>query len=166
MNYSKIKPLDIANAPFISSSIYFSGCNHKCNGCFNKIAWDFNSGEEYNEEIENYFIECLQNPNVKNACILGGEPFQQDLSILYRLVTRIKKETNCDIWIWSGYLYEELLALTNPYVIKILKKCDVLIDGKFDINKRSLLLKFRGSSNQRVIDLKKSLNFKNIHIIK
>lgn len=155
INYAKIKPLDIANAPGISSSIFFSGCSHRCDGCFNSIAQDFNYGQPYTKEVEDKFIEYLKHPQVKNACILGGEPFQQNLDILLNLVKRIKEETNVQIWIWSGYTYEELI---KKYKVKeILKYIDVLVDGRFILKEKDLNLKYRGSRNQRVIDIQKTL---------
>lgn len=124
-------------------------------GCFNSIAQDFNYGQPYTKEVEDRFIEYLKHPQVKNACILGGEPFQQSLNVLLNLVKRIKTETNVQIWIWSGYTYEELIR--NYKVKKILNYIDVLVDGRFELSKRDLSLKFKGSSNQRVILVKESL---------
>ena len=155
MNYAQIRKYDVSNAPFVNSTIFFSGCAHKCKGCFNKEAQDFNFGNEFNEEVEDLFISYVSDPNVKGACLLGGEPFQQDLDILLRFVRRIKTETGKRVWIWSGYTWDELISDTNK--LKILENVDVLIDGRFELDKRDLKLKYRGSSNQRVIDVRKSL---------
>lgn len=155
MNYAQIRKYDVSNAPFVNSTIFFSGCAHKCEGCFNKEAQDFNFGNEFNEEVEDLFISYVSDPNVKGACLLGGEPFQQDLDILLRFVRRIKTETGKPVWVWSGYTWDELISDTNK--LKILENVDVLIDGRFELDKRDLKLKYRGSSNQRVIDVRKSL---------
>lgn len=155
MNYAQIRKYDVSNAPFVNSTIFFSGCAHKCEGCFNKEAQDFNFGNEFNKEVEDLFISYVSDPNVKGACLLGGEPFQQDLDILLRFVRRIKTETGKRVWIWSGYTWDELISDTNK--LKILENVDVLIDGRFELDKRDLKLKYRGSSNQRVIDVRKSL---------
>lgn len=155
MNYAQIRKYDVSNAPFVNSTIFFSGCAHKCEGCFNKEAQDFNFGNEFNEKVEDLFISYVSDPNVKGACLLGGEPFQQDLDILLRFVRRIKTETGKPVWVWSGYTWDELISDTNK--LKILENVDVLIDGRFELDKRDLKLKYRGSSNQRVIDVRKSL---------
>lgn len=155
MNYAQIRKFDIANSQGISSSIFFSGCTHKCNGCFNSIAQDFNYGQPYTVEVEEKFIKCLQHPQVRNACILGGEPFQQELSILLNLVKRIKEETNVQVWVWTGYLFEDII--NNKEIKKILEYVDILIDGRFILELKDLSLKHRGSSNQRVIDVQESL---------
>ncbi|MGL5765696.1 MAG: anaerobic ribonucleoside-triphosphate reductase activating protein [Sarcina sp.] len=155
IKYATIKPFDTANAPGISSSIYFSGCKFLCEGCFNSIAQDFNYGQEYTKEVEDKLIEYLKHPEVKNACLLGGEVFQQDLNTILNLVKRIKNETNVKIWLWTGYLYENLLNDINK--IKILNYIDTLIDGQFVLSKKKLNLKYRGSSNQRVVLVQESL---------
>lgn len=155
MNYAQIRKYDVSNAPFVNSTIFFSGCAHKCEGCFNKEAQDFNFGNEFNEDVEDLFISYVADPNIKGACLLGGEPFQQDLDVLLRFVRRIKTETGKPVWVWSGYTWDELISDTNK--LKILENVDVLIDGRFELDKRDLKLKYRGSSNQRVIDVRKSL---------
>lgn len=158
MNYAEIRKFDISNSPYVGSTIFFSGCTQNCEGCFNFVAQDFNYGKPYTKEVEDLFISYLKHPQVKNANILGGEPFQQDLSKLLNLVKRIKSETNVNIWAWSGYLFEELIKDNRK--VEILTYIDVLVDGRFEINKRDLNLKYRGSSNQRVIDVRQSLKNK------
>ena len=160
MNYATIKRYDIANAPFVNTTIFFSGCLFKCKGCFNKIAQNFDYGQEFNKEAEDIFLSYVSDENVKGACILGGEPFQQDLNILLNFLKRIKEETGKPIWLWSGYTFEELIK--DDLKLDILSYIDVLIDGQFEIAKRDLTLKYRGSSNQRVIDVKKSLLTKEV----
>lgn len=155
MNYAEIKKFDIANSPYIGSTIFFSGCNFHCKGCFNRVAWDFNYGKPYTKQIEDEFITYLQHERVRNANILGGEPFQQDLDKMLNLVKRIKTETNVGIWMWSGYLFDDLIK--DKLKREILSYIDILVDGQFKIEKRDLKLRYRGSSNQRIIDVQKSL---------
>lgn len=155
MNYAEIKKFDIANSPYIGSTIFFSGCKFHCKGCFNRVAWDFNYGKPYTKQIEDEFITYLQHERVRNANILGGEPFQQDLDKILNLVKRIKTETNVDIWMWSGYLFDDLIK--DKLKREILSYIDILVDGQFKIEKRDLKLRYRGSSNQRIIDVQKSL---------
>lgn len=155
MNYAEIKRFDVANSPYIGSTLFVSGCKFNCKGCFNKEAQDFNYGKCFDKEIENLFISYLKHPQVKHANLLGGEIMQQDYDVIIKLVKRIKAETNCDIWLWSGYTWEELIK--DEQKINILKNIDILIDGRFEIAKKDLKLKYRGSSNQRVIDVQESL---------
>ena len=156
MRYAKIRKLDVTNGPGIRTTLFVSGCTHNCEGCFNKEQQDFNYGNEFTKEIENEFIEYTKSRQIKGVNILGGEPMQQtkDDSLL-NLLKRIKIETNKPIWLWSGYKFEEIII--EPKMLELLKQVDVLIDGKFEIEKRDLMLKYRGSENQRVIDVKKSL---------
>lgn len=161
MKYAKIRKYDISNAPGICTTLFVSGCTHDCDGCFNKEQQDFNYGNEFTKEIEDEFIEYSKSKQVKGVNILGGEPMQQLMdNTLLNLLRRIKKETNKPIWLWSGYTYEEIIS--NSRRLELLEEVDVLIDGKFEISKRDLMLKYRGSSNQRIIDVKKSLEAKEV----
>lgn len=155
MNYANIKSLDVSNSNGIASSIFFSGCNFHCPKCFNEDAQDFNYGKPFTKEVEDLFISYVNNPHVICSNLLGGEVFQQDLNIIYNLVLRLKYETKKPIWMWTGYLWQDLTKDENK--LKILKHIDVLIDGQFDINKKDLKLKYRGSLNQMVIDVQLSL---------
>lgn len=155
MNYAEIKRYDVANSPYVGSTLFVSGCTNNCEGCFNTIAKDFNYGNQWTNDTEDLFIKYLQDEQVRNANILGGEPMQQDSDTILHLVKRIKGETNVDIWCWTGLLFEDLTKQKDK--VEILKYIDVLIDGKFDKSKRDLKLRYRGSSNQRVIDVQKSL---------
>lgn len=161
MKYAKIRKYDISNAPGICTTLFVSGCTHNCEGCFNKEQQDFNYGNEFTKEIEDEFIEYVKSKQVKGVNILGGEPMQQLMdNTLLNLLRRIKKEINKPIWLWSGYTYEEIIS--NSRRLELLEEVDVLIDGKFEISKRDLMLKYRGSSNQRIIDVKKSLEAKEV----
>lgn len=155
MNYANIKKFDTSNSPYVGSSIFFSGCNFHCNGCFNEIAWNFSYGKSFTKDVENLFISYLKHPQIKNANLLGGEVFQQDLNKILNFVKRIKSETNVNIWVWTGYLYENLIK--DNLKREILSYIDILVDGQFQIANKNLKLKYRGSTNQRVIDVQKSL---------
>ena len=161
MKYAKIRKYDISNAPGICTTLFVSGCTHNCEGCFNKEQQDFTYGNDFTKEIEDEFIKYSKSKQVKAVNILGGEPMQQLMDdTLLNLLRRIKKEINKPIWLWSGYTYEEIIS--NSRRLELLEEVDVLIDGKFEISKRDLMLKYRGSSNQRIIDVKKSLEAKEV----
>ena len=161
MNYAKIRKLDVTNGPGIRTTLFVSGCTHNCEGCFNKEQQDFNYGNKFTKETEDEFIQLTKNKQIKGVNILGGEPMQQIMDdILLNLLKRINLETDKPIWLWSGYTFEEIV--NNPKRLEILREVDVLIDGKFQADKRDIMLKYRGSSNQRVIDVKKSLEQGNI----
>jgi len=123
--------------------------------CFNKEAQAFNYGQPYTKEIEDLFISYLKDEHVSHASLLGGETFQQDLDRILHLVKRIKTETSKPIWIWTGYLFELLIQDENK--LNILKYIDILVDGQFQEDKKDLSLLWKGSSNQRIIDVQKSL---------
>ena len=150
MNYAKIRKLDVTNGPGIRTTLFVSGCTHNCEGCFNKEQQDFNYGNKFTKETEDEFIQLTKNKQIKGVNILGGEPMQQIMDdTLLNLLKRIKLETDKPIWLWSGYTFEEIV--NNPKRLEILREVDVLIDGKFQADKRDIMLKYRGSSNQRVI---------------
>lgn len=161
MNYSKIRKFDVSNGPGIRTTLFVSGCTNNCEGCFNKDLQDFNYGDKWTKETEEEFIGYVKNPNVKGVNILGGEPMEQiQDKDLFNLLKRIKEETKKSIWLWSGYLYEDIIK--NEDRLSILSLVDVLIDGRFEIDKRNISLKYRGSSNQRVIDVLKSFEKKEV----
>lgn len=153
MNYAQIRQYDIANGVGIRTTLFVSGCKFKCNGCFNQEYQDFNYGNKFTKETEELIITYLSNPNISGLSILGGEPLQQDDTLL-NFIKRVKTETNKSIWLWTGYVYENLtskqLYLVNNYI-------DILVDGQFIEELKDMRLKFRGSSNQRIIDIKKTL---------
>ncbi|MDV4151891.1 anaerobic ribonucleoside-triphosphate reductase activating protein [Clostridium sp. AL.422] len=164
MNYAKIRNFDVSNGPGVRATLFVSGCTNNCEGCFNRELQDFNYGEKWTKEIEDKFIMQVMNPNIVGVNILGGEPMDQiNDGDLPRLLERIKNKTNKSIWLWSGYLYEDILSCNKKS--SILKYVDVLIDGRFELDKRNISLKYRGSSNQRVIDVVKSKESNKIAII-
>ena len=163
--YNSIIYNDTANAPGISVSIYLHGCPHKCEGCFNPETWDFNAGEKFTIEILSDIFNNKINANgiKRKLCILGGEPLApQNLFSTMHLV-KAAEITKTPCYIWTGYLYEDLLekAKTNATIALILGTADFLIDGPFKLNERDITLKMRGSRNQRVWDLKNKIDITN-----
>lgn len=155
MNYFQIRSFDVVNGKGIRTSIFVSGCTLHCKNCFNSEAWDFNSGKEFSS-IQFFKIqELLKRPYCSGLSILGGEPFDQHdfyfLIELCKAAHALKK----DVWIWSGHQFEELRM--NEDKLNLLKQCDVLVDGPFIDEKKDLSLAWRGSQNQRIIDVQKSL---------
>jgi anaerobic ribonucleoside-triphosphate reductase activating protein len=161
MNIANIKNLDIANGPGVRVSVYVSGCTRKCPGCFNEVAWDFDYGEPYDEGVLLRIIHMLSNPHVRGLSLLGGEPFEpkNQKEVYYLLSTVVRLLPGKDIWCFTGYTIEQLLCsgVSTPYVKDILDCIDVLVDGPFQIEKKNLLLKYRGSENQRLIDVQRTL---------
>ena len=155
MNYAQIRKYDVANGPGIRSTIFVTGCTHNCYNCFNKEYQDFNFGKTWTDKETKEVIEYLELPEVKGLTVLGGEPFQYEVDLLMT-IPDIKKEVQKDIWIFSGYTFEEIIKDENKK--NLLEECDVLVDGRFVENLKDLTLRFRGSSNQRIIDVKRSLD--------
>ena len=163
MNYATIKNCDIANGPGVRVSLFVSGCTHRCKGCFNEVAWDFNYGQPFTQETVEMILEMMAPSYIKGITLLGGEPFEpQNQPALLELVKRIRQNyPDKSIWAFSGYLYEkDILAgrLGDPAITRaFLEHIDVLVDGPFVESLKDLSLRFRGSSNQRLIDVKRSL---------
>jgi len=156
VKYSKIRKYDVTNGPGVRTTLFVSGCTNNCEGCFNKELQNFNHGDVWTKEVEDEFIEHVNNINIKGVNILGGEPMEQTMdNCLLNLLKRINKETGKNIWLWSGYTFDQIIS--DEKKRRLLECVDVLIDGRFEINKRNISLKYRGSENQRVIDVKKSL---------
>lgn len=158
MNYGAIKKCDIANGVGVRTVLFVSGCTHHCKGCFQPETWNFDYGEKYTKETEDEIIESLRPDYVDGITLLGGEPFEpENQRELVKLLRRIKKELpQKTVWSFSGYTYEELTGdsravceVTN----EMLSMLDVLVDGEFVEAKRNISLRFRGSENQRLIDM-------------
>ena len=163
MNYATVKYFDIANGLGIRTSLFVSGCTHRCKNCFNSEAWDFNYGKPFDDKIQEDIINSLKNPFTDGLSLLGGEPFEpSNQKGLLPFLKRVKAEIpNLNIWCYTGYLFDEELlkdsrAKTED-TLEMLKLIDVLVDGKFVEELKNLNLRFKGSSNQRIIDVKKSL---------
>lgn len=163
MNYATIKYNDIANGPGVRTSLFVSGCTHHCKGCFNEIAWDFNYGNEFTKEVMEEIVNSLEPEYIAGITLLGGEPFeyvnQKGLLPLLRAIK--EKYPNKSIWCFSGYLFDKQILGEMvpkwPETKEMISYIDVLVDGKFVLELKDLMLKYRGSSNQRLIDVKKSL---------
>lgn len=149
-----IKELSIVDGIGFRYVIFCSGCPHRCNGCHNKHLWELDSGNEVS--IEELFESIKNLPDYVNITFSGGEPFFQ-AKAFSNLAKKIKENTNKTIWCYTGFRYEDLIESNKEEFIELLKNIDVLVDGPFEIDKRDITLKFRGSSNQRIIDVKKSI---------
>lgn len=163
MNYASIKDCDIANGPGVRVTLFVSGCTHHCKGCFNQEAWDFDYGQPFTQQTIDRILEMLKPGYVKGLTLLGGEPFDpRNQGPIVELLRQIKAAyPEKSIWAFSGYLFDrDILSgqlgdweITKEY----LSYLDVLVDGPFVEAKKDLMLRFRGSSNQRLIDVPKSL---------
>ena len=163
MNYANIKSRDIANGPGIRVSLFVSGCTHRCPGCFNDIAWDFSYGEPFTEAVQEELLEALDSEYVKGFSLLGGEPFEPQnqralLPFLQKLRARLPQKT---VWCYSGYTLEELTGVRESrcrceVTDEMLALVNVLVDGRFMEEKKNIRLRFRGSENQRLIDMDKT----------
>ena len=163
MNYATIKDCDIANGPGVRVSLFVSGCTHRCKGCFNEVAWDFNYGEPFTEETVQMILKMLEPAHIQGLTLLGGEPFEpENQKPVLELLRAIKKQyPEKSIWALSGYLFGKdiLSGGLGPWEItkEYLGYLDVLVDGPFILEKKDLSLRFRGSSNQRIINIPASL---------
>lgn len=163
MNYADIKTCDVANGVGVRVSLFVSGCTHKCKGCFNAEAWDFNYGKPYDDEAEQKILDALSHDYITGLSLLGGEPFEpQNQAVLVSLLRKVKQQfPDKDIWCYSGYNFENDILAGNLGDHEITKEMisyiDILVDGEFIEEQKDLHLRFRGSANQRIIDVQKSL---------
>ncbi len=148
MRYGQIRKFDIANGPGIRTSVFVVGCSLKCPGCFNVEYQSWQAGKEWTKKEEEKVLKHLCLPYVSGLSILGGEPLEQDESLLDFLKT-VKKKVKKSVWMWSGFCYENL----NEKQREVIKYVDVLVDGPFIEKNKDLRLQFKGSTNQRIIDL-------------
>lgn len=158
MRYADIKPNDSINGEGVCVSLFVQGCEGKCPDCFNKETWNFNGGKPFGgRELQYIKRSLIANGIKRNFSILGGEPLHsKNIKDVLTIINKIKTfDNSIKIYVWTGYLFEDLLS---EYGKEIFKNIDVLIDGKFEMDKKDITLKLRGSSNQRVIDVQKSLN--------
>lgn len=163
MNYATIKNCDIANGPGVRVSLFVSGCTHHCKGCFNEVAWDFSYGEPFTQETIDHILQLLAPAHIRGLTLLGGEPFEpQNQGAIVELLRQVHaKYPQKSIWAFSGYLFERdiLAGKLGPWETtqEFLSYLDVLVDGPFIEEKKNLSLRFRGSENQRLIDVPASL---------
>ena len=163
MHYATIKNYDIANGPGVRVSLFVSGCTHRCPGCFNEVAWDFEYGEVFTQETIDEIIAMLKPDFIQGLTLLGGEPFEpQNQPDIVKLLRQVKAACpQKSIWAFSGYLFDKdiLSGRLGPWEVtrEYLSYLDVLVDGPFIEAKKNLMLRFRGSENQRLIDVPASL---------
>ena len=163
MHYGNIKNYDIADGEGVRVTLFCSGCTNRCEGCFQPETWDFCYGKEYTKETEDQLIQMLTNPNIQGLTLLGGDPFEpSNQRTLITLLRRVKQELPTkDVWAYTGFVYEQDLLegqrKHTEVTDEMLSYIDVLVDGPFVIDEKDISLYFRGSTNQRVIDMKKSL---------
>lgn len=172
MNYAEIKNCDIANGLGVRVSLFVSGCTHHCKNCFNEVTWDFHYGNVFDESVEEKIMDYLKPNHITGLTLLGGEPMEPtNQRALLPFVKRVKAMyPDKDIWLYSGYLFDkELLQESRArceVTDELLNYIDVLVDGRFVEELKDISLKFRGSSNQRIIDVQKSLKNKTIVLYK
>ena len=163
MNYHDITKEDMNNGDGIRVVLWVAGCDHHCKGCQNKQTWDYNSGIEFDDEAKKELIEALSKPYIKGLTLSGGDPLcAADNDFFFFLCDLKRQFPDKDIWLYSGYTIEEILKDNNVLKSNILLLCDVLVDGRYIEKKRDITLKWRGSSNQRVIDIQKTIAQKKI----
>ena len=157
IKYAQIREMDISNGEGIGVSLFTQGCSFHCKNCFNQETWNYNKGKEWTKEIENMFFRLIDDSYITRVSFLGGDPlYSKNLNKIIELCNKIKKiYPNKVIWLYSGYKFENIVSDIQRK--NILKYIDILVDGQFIDKLKDLRLKFRGSSNQRVIDVQKSL---------
>lgn len=163
MRYAQIRVMDISNGEGIGVALFVQGCHFHCKNCFNPETWDFKGGEYWDENTEEYFLSLISNPHIKRVTILGGEPLcDENVSQVYELLKKIihRFGNTKKIWVYTGYELEDIIShplSENPCRTEVLSLIDVLVDGRYIDELKSLQHKWVGSTNQRVIDLKKSI---------
>lgn len=162
MNYAVIKPYDISNGPGVRVSLFVSGCTHRCRGCFNSEAWDFDYGLPYTPQTEDRIMQLLAPGYISGLSLLGGEPFEPANQPALAALVRRTRETypQKNVWCYTGYLFEDIAAGgvgDSDTAMSLLRGVDVLVDGPFVQELKDISLIFRGSANQRIIDVKESL---------
>jgi len=159
MRYSMIRKMDVSNGRGVGISLFVQGCHFHCKGCFNPETWDFNGGKEWTEETEKLFLSLADHEYIQRISILGGEPLcDENIETVVSLINKIRVSfPNKIIWVYSGYTWENLVALQK---YKLIQNADVLVDGNFQLDKQDIYnehIVFAGSTNQRIIDIKKSI---------
>lgn len=157
MHYAKIKKFDIANGVGIRTSVFVSGCSNKCKGCFNQELWDKDYGQEFTDETIKEILDSIDKPYIDGLSILGGDPLEYyNLEMVNKLIVEFRKRFgfNKSIWMWTGYLLEDIVNDDRRW--EVVRKLDYLVDGPFVQRKKNLKLKYRGSENQRIINIQNS----------
>ena len=156
MNYSAIKKNDIANGPGVRVSLFVSGCRRHCKGCFNSETWSFDNGNQFDKSAMGEIMRALDREYIEGFTVLGGEPFEEEnMGTVYHIISKVRSSfPDKSIWCYSGFTFEELKEKDSA--LHILEMIDVLVDGPFVEEKKNLKLRFRGSENQRLIDLRET----------
>jgi len=160
MNYAEIKLSNVANGEGVRDCLFVSGCTHHCKGCFNACAWDFSYGEEFTDDVAQGIIDHAKNSYIQGITILGGEPFEpKNQEGVLNFVKKFKEQCpDKDVWCYSGFTLDELVDSSHhshtEHTLELLSNIDILVDGKFIEELKDITLKFRGSSNQRILNLK------------
>lgn len=158
MNYYQIRDIDISNGEGTGMALFCSGCPLHCPNCFNQELWDFDSGKKWTLEIEKQFIKLTNRPYINRVSFLGGEPLaDQNIESVSSIISKLDKTKK--IWIYTGYTWEELVERDK---VKYISTADVLVDGRYVDELKDYRLKFKGSSNQRIIDIQKSIEEKEV----
>lgn len=172
MNFGLIKPIDSANGPGVRVSLFVSGCRHQCPGCFNSQAWDFEFGEKFTEKQIDQILAYLDHEYISGLTFLGGDPMEpENQEMVLEVISRVREKFGHSktIWLYTGATYEALIDKANrywtPYLEHIIQNIDVLVDGPFIEAKKDLGLRFRGSHNQRLIDMPKTMQTNQIQLI-
>ena len=166
MNYATIKKTDVANGPGVRVSLFVSGCTHHCKGCFNSVAWDFQYGQAYTLETEQEILQALAPDYIRGLSLLGGEPLEpENRAAVLTLVKKVRKNyPQKTIWCYTGYDFDKdlmaWLEAGDPVITELLPLLDVIVDGEYKEECRNLRLPFRGSENQRILDVPLSLKEK------
>lgn len=171
MRYASMRSMDISNGEGVGVSLFVQGCHFHCKNCFNQDTWDFSGGKEWNRKIEDEFMKLVNRPYIKRVSLLGGEPLaDENVLDIMRLINRIKTECpDKKIWCYTGYTWEQIFPIVNPYLNltqaemtrqNAVKNCDILVDGRFVEEEKDLSLEFRGSKNQKIIDVKERITSK------
>ena len=162
MNYAAIKKYDIADGEGVRVSLFVSGCTHHCKGCFQPETWSFDYGNPFDETVEDEIMKALEPDYIAGLTLLGGEPMEsENAKRLYPFVKRVRETyPSKNVWCYSGYLFEELVE--REECRRLLELIDVLVDGEFVEEQKNIALQFRGSENQRIIDVRKSLKDGNV----
>ena len=164
MRYAQITPFEVCNGKGAGVSLFVQGCHFQCKGCFNQDAWDFCGGKEWTEKIENKIFEMINKPYIKRVSILGGEPLaNENVKEVHGLMIKIKDRfPDKNIWLYTGFNFGDVINcplrdMYTTYRRNAISMCDVVIDGRFVEELKDLTLEFRGSSNQRIIDVRGSI---------
>lgn len=166
-NIAKIKEFDIADGPGVRVGVFLSGCPHHCPGCFNQELWDYNYGKPFDTDDSKKIKELLSRPYISGISILGGEPLCDENLCVTCWLIGIAHELGKNVWIYTGYTFDELLKRvievpTNVFLCIALKEVDILVDGRFEQSLADKRLQFRGSSNQRIVDMRETIKTKSL----